>query len=107
MTPNPIQEAVRKWLNNTKEYVGDIEDLTSVCLDGLFDIEELITLVSSLAQTAERERIIEGIKDLEEAEWIRKGRDAGATSIGYYRACKYIESLSTPTTTNDAKNETV
>ena len=46
---NPLKAKIVEWLEKEKkspcQYVGDTDDLTSVCLDGWFDIEELLNIV--------------------------------------------------------------
>jgi len=39
------EEVIGKYLAKQTDYVGDVEDLTSVCLDGWFDLLELADLL--------------------------------------------------------------
>lgn len=61
MTNNKAEAVIKDWLSKQSEYVDNIEDLTSVCLDGRFDIEELINVVLS-SMTDELVKKLEGEK---------------------------------------------
>ena len=43
-----IEKTVRAWLENERRdnYVDEFEDLSSKCLDGNFDLEELIEQIT-------------------------------------------------------------
>ena len=38
---------IREYLNESREYVGDTDDLESVCLDGYFNLEEIAQIIIS------------------------------------------------------------
>ncbi len=48
---------IRKYLNETSEYVGDMDDLKSVCLDGYFNLEEIAEIILTSRDTYWKERV--------------------------------------------------
>lgn len=54
MTHPDDERIVREWLSKESGYVGDTDDLGSVCLDGWFDLNELLT---TLRTDHEREKL--------------------------------------------------
>lgn len=60
---NTIEEAVKEWVSGIKyDFIGGIDDLESVVLDGSFDIKKL-------SQIIHRKILEQDIKELEVMIW--------------------------------------
>ena len=76
-----INKRIKEWLEKQEEYVGDTEDISYVCLDGWFDLEDLASYIKS-----------ETLKEVEES--VIKYRDLARYGNGDELNPCYEESFS-------------